>query len=95
LLNPGKSSQLNPMLLLPSETDLFTGPKPNSVQHRFGTSYAVACRVSVSSLRAVADYGSPGPRLYDPYIVQDDGTLYPLPVRVLSAGAGDQARGWG
>ncbi|GBF95222.1 meckelin [Raphidocelis subcapitata] len=46
---------------------------------RFGTSYAVSCSVGVASLRAVADYGSPGPRLYDPYIVQDDGTLYPLP----------------
>lgn len=56
----------------------------------FGTSYEVACSVSVGSLRAAADYSGSGPRLYDPYLVQDDGSLYPLPVKVVNRASGDQ-----
>jgi hypothetical protein len=35
-------------------------------------------------LLAIADYSSNGPRLYDPYLMQDDGTLYPVPVLVTN-----------
>ncbi|KAI8463954.1 MAG: Meckelin [Monoraphidium minutum] len=51
---------------------------------RFGTSYEVSCAVGVASLRALADYSGSGPRLCDPYLVQDDGSLYPIPVRVTN-----------
>jgi len=70
----------------------------NSVQNadawtRFGTSYSTSCSVGVGALMEAADYSSNGPRLYDPYLVQDDGSLYPLPVKVVNRASGDQVGG--
>jgi hypothetical protein len=64
----------------PPPTSTHTGARARS----FGTTYAASCRVSAASLAALADAGAAGPRLYDPYLVQDDGSLYPLPVAVTN-----------
>lgn len=58
----------------------------------FGTSYATACAVAPAELLALADYSGSSPRFYDPFIVQDDGSLYPIPVRVTNRAGGEQVR---
>jgi hypothetical protein len=52
----------------------------------------VGCSVGVESLTALADASGSGPRLYDPYLVQDDGSLYPIPVKMVNRASGNQVR---
>ena len=63
---------------------------------RFGNSYSASCYVGLAKQAGLADYSSSGPRLYDPYLVQDDGSLYPIPVRVTNRpSVGGQGQVWG
>jgi hypothetical protein len=66
---------------------------PNIAPASFGTSYSVSCGVGVAGLLAGADYSSTGPRFYDPFLVQDDGSLYPVPVKVVNRAGGNQVGG--
>lgn len=72
-----------------------SGHIPSRRARRFGTSYATSCEVGIAWLAGAADYGGSGPRLYDPFLVQDDGSLYPVPVKVANRAGGDQVGGGG
>jgi hypothetical protein len=51
---------------------------------RFGVGYSSACALDVGALLAQADSSSNGPRFYDPFLVQDSGELYPIPIQLLN-----------
>eukprot|EP00741_Cyanophora_paradoxa_P020949 tig00021319_g20224.t1 len=47
---------------------------------RFGVNSEISCRVSLPEL-----FNATAPPLYDAYLVDSDGSLYPVPVRLLNA----------